>query len=90
MSYGGSIVSMNTENVSMRFSEKQAFLVDLTEEDKRPDYEPNVTEYLRLGPDQWYEWMGESIEPVYDCKELESKFQEWQQSTNKASHERTH
>ena len=33
--------------------------------------------YTRYGADSWYVKMGESDEPVYDCKEIEARFQEY-------------
>jgi hypothetical protein len=38
--------------------------------------------YTRHGADCWYVKMGESDEPVYDCKEIEAKFQEYIKSEN--------
>jgi hypothetical protein len=38
--------------------------------------------YTRYGADCWYVNMGESDEPVYDCKEIEAKFQEYIKSEN--------
>lgn len=38
--------------------------------------------YTRYGADNWYVTMGESDEPVYDCKEIEAMFQEYIKSEN--------
>jgi len=38
--------------------------------------QPEFNEYTRYGPDCWYVTMGESDEPVYDCRELERLYQE--------------
>jgi hypothetical protein len=32
------------------------------------------TSYVRFGPDDWYERMGESLEPVFECEMLEADF----------------
>jgi len=39
--------------------------------------EEEYTQYTRYSEDCWYQRIGESIEPLYDCKELEDKFQEY-------------
>lgn len=34
--------------------------------------------YWRLGKDNWYEWMGESLEPIYNSSdELEEAYNEY-------------
>ena len=39
--------------------------------------EDELFNYIRYGADCWYVKMGESDEPVYDCKEIEARFQEY-------------
>ena len=39
--------------------------------------EDEYFEYTRYSEDCWYQRMEESIEPLYNCKELEDKFQEY-------------
>lgn len=34
-------------------------------------------DYLRFSSDSWYIWMGESLEPHYNCKEIEALYQRW-------------
>lgn len=34
-------------------------------------------DYIRYGPDCWYERMGESDEPVYNCEKIEALYQEY-------------
>lgn len=38
--------------------------------------ENEFNEYIRYGADCWYVQMGESDEPVYECRELERLYQE--------------
>jgi len=35
----------------------------------------HLIEYERHGKDTWYVHMGESSEPIFNCKELEEEFQ---------------
>lgn len=37
-------------------------------------------DYIRFGPDNWVECIGESHETVFDCDLLESTFQEYQKN----------
>ena len=39
--------------------------------------EEEYAQYTRYSEDCWYQSIGESIEPLYDCKELEDKFKEY-------------
>ena len=39
--------------------------------------ETKFNEYIRYSVDFWYVKMGESEEPVYECKEIERLYQEY-------------
>ena len=38
--------------------------------------------YTRYGEDNWFIRMGESLEPLYDCKEIEKEFQKYMDQEN--------
>ena len=33
-------------------------------------------EYYRFSKDSWYVWMGDSLEPYYNCEDIEKLYQE--------------
>jgi hypothetical protein len=40
-----------------------------------------TTEYVRFDDDIWYQWMGESLEPVYSsCADCETAYQAWKKA----------
>lgn len=39
--------------------------------------EEEYNEYVRYSADNWYVWMGESLEPQYSCDEQEKAYQEY-------------
>ena len=49
--------------------------------DSDPD---NWTEYIRYSADNWYCWMGESLEPFYPSEELEAAYQVYKCNTPSA------
>lgn len=48
--------------------------------------EPEYNQYIRYGADCWFVQMGESDEPVYDCKELERAYQEHTKPPNSCNY----
>lgn len=38
---------------------------------------PTGDEYYRFNSETWFEFRGESLEPVFDCEWLEKWFNEW-------------
>ena len=35
------------------------------------------TQYQRYSDDNWYVWMGESLEPHFNCSEIEALYQQY-------------
>lgn len=44
--------------------------------------EEEYNEYVRYSADNWYVWMGESLEPHYSCEEQEKAYQEYLNNNN--------
>lgn len=47
---------------------KSEYLYQVTTDEKE------YNQYIRRGPESWYVCMGESVEPLYDCEEIEKEF----------------
>jgi ribosomal protein L37AE/L43A len=58
------------------FEQQKAFIVE-TNEDK-------YYEYTRYSKDCWFVRIGESLEPLYDCEEIEKEFQKYETKENNA------
>ena len=44
--------------------------------------EDEYFQYLRFSKNCWYVWMGESLEPCYDCEAHEKAYQEYLKEKN--------
>lgn len=53
-----------------------------TREIKAVGVTTDEAEYTRYGADAWYVTVGESDEPVYDCKEIEILYQKYKGMTD--------
>ena len=49
--------------------ERKFFIVETNENE--------YYEYTRHGEDNWFIRMGESLEPLYDCEEIEKEFKKY-------------
>ena len=54
--------------------EQKAFIVETNENE--------YYEYTRYSEDNWFIRMGESLEPLYNCEEIEKEFQKYMDQEN--------